>query len=361
MISFFRAAVIAASLNAACLRMYAHELDASRPDSHAPIGVMGDHIHKQGEWMVDYRYMIMEMSALRQGGSRISNQEAFAQGFDLLPKDMTMQMHMFMVMYAPSDRVTFMAMTMYNESEMDMISKPQHGGMSHNTGGHMMPHGDMTSHSHSGHSSHGGHSHDTSGWGDTVLSALVELWAHEDRMLIGEIGFGLPTAEVEEKMNGMFQPYGMQLGNGVWDFRPALTYVAQTESLSYGAQLKARINLENENDAGFLFGNEYEGSLWIARPLSTIWSLSGRLTYSTQDSIDGHYNGPHAHSAPNHFQQNDGGDRSEVGLGMNFRVPEGKLTGHRLAAEVLVPIHEDVNGVQLSRDYSFSLGWQFAW
>ncbi|MEL7333685.1 MAG: hypothetical protein AAFN12_15670 [Cyanobacteria bacterium J06560_2] len=29
----------------------------SRPDSHAPIGVMGDHTHEKGEFMLSYRYM----------------------------------------------------------------------------------------------------------------------------------------------------------------------------------------------------------------------------------------------------------------------------------------------------------------
>jgi len=37
---------------------------AARPDGHAPISVMGDHMHKMGEWMVSYRYMSMEMEGL---------------------------------------------------------------------------------------------------------------------------------------------------------------------------------------------------------------------------------------------------------------------------------------------------------
>ena len=35
------------------------ERTAGRPDSHAPIGVMGDHMHKEGEWMVSYRFRYM--------------------------------------------------------------------------------------------------------------------------------------------------------------------------------------------------------------------------------------------------------------------------------------------------------------
>ena len=39
----------------------------SRPDSHAPIGVMGDHAHKTGEWMLSYRFMAMDMRELQSG------------------------------------------------------------------------------------------------------------------------------------------------------------------------------------------------------------------------------------------------------------------------------------------------------
>ena len=33
----------------------------SRPGSHAPIGVMGEHGHKAGEMMLAYRFMAMDM------------------------------------------------------------------------------------------------------------------------------------------------------------------------------------------------------------------------------------------------------------------------------------------------------------
>lgn len=39
----------------------------SRPDSHAPIGVMGEHAHKASEVMLSYRFMAMEMRGLQSG------------------------------------------------------------------------------------------------------------------------------------------------------------------------------------------------------------------------------------------------------------------------------------------------------
>ena len=48
----------------------------SRPDAHAPIGIMGDHIHKKGEVMFSYRYMRMEMSDLQDGTHDISRADS---------------------------------------------------------------------------------------------------------------------------------------------------------------------------------------------------------------------------------------------------------------------------------------------
>ena len=40
--------------------------------NHAPIGVMGDHLHGQGEWMFSYRYMQMRMEDNLSGSAEIS-------------------------------------------------------------------------------------------------------------------------------------------------------------------------------------------------------------------------------------------------------------------------------------------------
>ena len=34
---------------------YAQSWSADRADGHAPLGVMGDHVHEAGEWMVSVR------------------------------------------------------------------------------------------------------------------------------------------------------------------------------------------------------------------------------------------------------------------------------------------------------------------
>ena len=50
----------------------------------------------------------------------------------------------------------------------------------------------------------------------------------------------------------------------------------------------------------------------------------------------------------------------EAGLGLNFLVPKGPLKGHRLAIEGLAPLHQDLNGVGMDREYALVVGWQKA-
>jgi hypothetical protein len=82
-------AVLAASPAAA-------QWSASRADSHAPIGVMGDHRHEAGEVMLSYRFMYMNMEGSRDGSDAIDDSEIVSSsgyGFMVTPEKMTMSMH----------------------------------------------------------------------------------------------------------------------------------------------------------------------------------------------------------------------------------------------------------------------------
>ena len=76
---------------------------------HAPIGVMGDHMHENGEWMLSYRYMHMAMGGNRIGTNSITTAETHQQ-FMVSPLDMDMGMHMLGAMYGLTDKLTVMAM-----------------------------------------------------------------------------------------------------------------------------------------------------------------------------------------------------------------------------------------------------------
>ncbi|MBE9476332.1 MAG: hypothetical protein IME92_04245, partial [Proteobacteria bacterium] len=92
----------------------------------APVGLMGKHMHKKGEWMLSYRFMQMGMSGNINGTDNISADTIattipnpyFGMGSQpptlrIVPTEMVSNMHMFGAMYAPSDDFNLMAMIGY--------------------------------------------------------------------------------------------------------------------------------------------------------------------------------------------------------------------------------------------------------
>lgn len=92
--------------------------DHTRPDSHAPIGVMGVHLMRPGEVMLSYRYMSMAMDGNRTGTDSVNTP---LPGYMVSPLSMDMDMHMFTAMYAPSRKLTMMVTLPYASVSMDHL------------------------------------------------------------------------------------------------------------------------------------------------------------------------------------------------------------------------------------------------
>lgn len=328
--------------------------------SGAPISMMGDHIHGKGDWMVSYRFQHMRMDGNRDGTDSLSPEEivssAYANRFSgvagqpgllrVVPTEMTMNMHMVGGMYAPTDWLTLMAMGMWMEKDMSHITFQ--GMMGTNRLGTFKT--------------------QSEGWGDTVLSGLVKLYEHDNTTIHANLGLSIPTGSIKEEGNVLTPmnmrprlrlPYAMQLGTGTYDFHPGLTYNGSRGDFSWGAQYKAEIRLEDENDQGYAWGDKHALTAWGAYQWAPWISTSLRLTGSTEDDIDGidpNIVAPVQTADPDNY----GGERVEAGLGVNLMAPSGMLKGHRLAFEAAAPVYEDLNGPQMERDYTFTLGWQKA-
>ena len=329
-----------------------------RADGHAPIGVMGDHMHARGEVMFSYRFMRMDMAGNRIGTSDVSPDtiattvpNAFAgmpgqpPTLRVVPTDMTMDMHMFGAMYAPSDRVTLMAMLPYIEKSMNHLT--YQGGM--------------------GTTVLGGFETQSDGIGDAKVSALIGLMDRGSDSLHLNLGFSLPTGSITETGQiltpmGMRPtvrlPYAMQLGSGTYDFLPGVTYSGHSGDLGYGAQLRGVIRL-GDNDEGYSLGDEAAATVWASYQPQPWVSLSGRLEAKTVGRIDGNdalIMGPVQTADPRNY----GGDTVTLFAGVNLIGQTGALRGHRLAIEAGMPIYQDLNGPQLETDWTLTLGWQKA-
>ena len=102
-------------------------------DSHGPISIMGDHMHKKGELMFSYRFGHMNMNNVANGTKKINTNSVMSSpngasnnlgNYMNAPISMKMNMHMFGWMYAPSDNLTFMIMTSYQEKVCLLYTSP---------------------------------------------------------------------------------------------------------------------------------------------------------------------------------------------------------------------------------------------
>lgn len=338
---FASALAIAFSASASA---FAHEL---RPDGHAPAGVMAEHVHGSGDWMAGLRLSRDRYSGgNRRGMKKISDLAIANAGYSAAVHGMTMDMVMLDIMYAPSDRVTLMLMPHYMRMKMVMRGLPAtaaNGGSGHGHSGHSLEVGERASHSHEG-------------WGDTKATALLSLVKSAPFKLHAMLGVSIPTGSVSAKdEEGRFLHYGMQTGSGTWDLMPGITAHGEAGNLGWGAQASYTFRAEEENDSGFRFGDRLAASGWLSYRFLPPVSVSARLAYSKEGKVEGHYNGPHNHSAPSDRQANYGGQVLEAGLGLNAVAMGGPLKGFRLGAELLLPVHQDLNGIQIEKTSSFQL------
>ncbi|MEQ9618234.1 MAG: transporter [Deltaproteobacteria bacterium] len=316
---------------------YAQKWTSARPDGHAPIGVMGEHTHSAGEFMLSYRYMFMNMDGMRIGTNRVSNQRVL-EDFMVTPTDMDMQMHMFGLMYAPTDFITLMGMIPYVKKSMNHLTRM---GVRFKT--------------------------ESEGLGDIKLTGLIKIFdAHNQRVHLNA-GISFPTGSIDKKDNtpaGPNQqlPYPMQLGSGTVDLLPGITYLGQHSMVSWGAQVSGTIRL-GENDRDYSLGNRFDATAWGAWDWFNWVSTSARMDWQSWGNIDRADPALNPAMVPTADPDLQGGDRLDLLFGLNFYVPEGPalIKGQRLAVEFGFPVYQDLNGPQLETDWVLWLGWQYAW
>lgn len=336
----------------------AHE-GGPTPDSHAPMGVMGDHTHNAGEWMFSYRFMSMSMGDSKQGTNSISPEEIVTSvdnpfagrpmqppTLRVVPVEMTTDMHMFGAMYAPNDRVTMMVMAHYIDREMDHVTFQGPSGTTRL--------GTFTT--------------ESKGWGDAKVGALIRLLDQGNHSVHFNAGVSLPTGSIDKEDDVLTpmgtrptlrMPYGMQLGSGTYDLEPGITYNGRDGFLSWGGQYSAVFRL-GENDEDYTFGDKHAVTGWGAYRVLPWMSTSLRVTARTEDSIDGQdpqIVAPVQTANPDNY----GGDFVDLAIGANLVGQSGAIRGQRLGAELSMPMYQDYNGIQMEMEWMFTLAYQYSW
>lgn len=316
----------------------------SRPDGHAPIGVMGDHTHDKGEFMLSYRYMRMHMEGMRKGTNTLENADVVrpdGEGYMVTPVKMPMDMHMIGAMYAPSDKLTLMAMINFLTLSMDHQTRMG---------------GTFTT--------------ESGGLGDIRISGLYKFLDRNRRRMHAMLGLSIPTGAIDQQdvtpasaPNETQLPYPMQLGSGTFDLNAGLTFLQQVDKASLGAQASGWVRL-GENAQAYTLGHQFQATAWLAYGLSSWLSASARIKGMAVQQIQGSdpaYNmAVNMRMVPTVFAENFGGNTVSLGGGVNLYVPGGPLKNLRMGLEAEVPFYQDLNGTQMETDYVLTLGLQYA-
>lgn len=339
--------------------LYAHKHDKwspARPDGHAPITIMGDHMHKKNEFMVSYRFMPMVMQRNIQGTKQISSEEIL-KDYQMAPTRMDMLMHMFGIMYAPTDHVTLMVMAHYMDNSMELLHKGEHGGheqhKDHNHGLAKVAENEITPRT--------THlmKHQVSGLGDLSIGGLVKILNLPGNSLHANLSLSIPTGDVTVTQNGHRLAYPMQLGSGTFDPTVGLTYLGQTAAFSWGVQSLYKHRL-GENSEGYTLGKVLDAAAWGAWKIVDVFSFSSSLKFKNQGKISGVDSQMEKLRIPTSMPCSSGGNFLDVGLGGNFYVPSGAFKNLRLAVEFTLPIYNNANGTQMLRNNFLSVGLQYS-
>jgi hypothetical protein len=301
------------------------------------------HGHNAGMWMFEYRFMRMKMDGLLDGTTELDQGEvsgtnitmtarAPGKSYEMEPTDMTMDMHMLMVMYDVSARFTLMGMANYLKNDMGMFMQMQMGSEWMEMDMPRM---------------------ESSGVGDTIVSALYQA---TDALSLG-LGVSLPTGSIDEEgvmMEGEPKerlPYMMQLSSGTYDLIPSVTYNDARGAWNWGAQ-GAFTYRSGENANEYRLGHRLELGAWAKVAVASNAVVTGRLAYTMWGAVEGADPELDPHMSPDADPDAQGGTRADVYLGASAFTDNGWL----FSLEYGVPVNQNLNGPQMKTTSLLNLG-----
>ena len=153
-------------------------------------------------------------------------------------------------------------------------------------------------------------------------------------------------------------PYAMQLGSGTWDLLPGVTYSGHQDKWFWGAQYEAEIRMEDENNQGYRLGDKHRLSAWSGYQFTPEFAANIHMDVETQGKIHGadeNITAPVQTANPDNY----GGDIVEIGTGFTYQPTHPAFKGGILGVDFTLPAYQNLNGVQLERDWSVNAGLRY--
>ena len=308
-----------------------HVWTSDRPDGHAPAGVKSDFLLSFGQLYVGYRYNAEKFRGTLQGTQVVEDFEIL-DSFAVAPLTHDRWTGEVDVRFGLTNFTTLEFSVPWVRNKMLNIT---------DTGI------DETS---------------TQFIGDISIRGLFELLDMDGYRLSLTRGGSIPTGKIGKRgltstgVRGVL-PFTMQGGSGSPDILAGGTFEAQNEVSSVGAQINSVIRPVN-NGQGYRLGDEFDFTVWGAYNVSDWISVSLRGVFEHQAEVNGSDPRTDGLADPlaNPFAQ--GGKRIFVPIGMSLYLRDGEAAGHRLSIEFYYPVHEDLNGPQLSVSRALVVSWQ---
>ena len=281
-------------------------------------------------WMVGYQFMINRLEGMLEGAHQISEVNVLSR-FMMTPTKMTMQMHMGMVMYAPTDKLTFMAMLPYIRMSMGEL------------------HRDATR-----------STERSQGIGDLEFRGVYSLYAAErlrHRVLVN-FGASVPTGSINQRdAEGSRMEYPMQVGTGTFSLLPGLTYLGQLLPWGWATGVYSAVPL-GRNDVGYRVGTRTLATATIARQLPRSISVSAGVRGERWGNIHGADPLLDPTDEPTKDPTLQGGRQLSAVLGITVHPQKGPFNNQHLHVLAELPVVQSLDGPQLRGRWVIRLGWQ---
>ena len=289
-----------------------------------------------GMWMFDYKYTRMYMEDMLDTTNTVTAAQAVdpagIYGFTMAPTDMSMDMHMAMIMYHAQNYM-IMGMLHYMSNEMGMLSI------------------DGTT-----------STMESSGLADTVITATFP----GSKTISYLFGLSIPTGSINERgpmthLAGVVEqdvkyPYGMQLGSGSYELKQGISYETAPASSQWGLSYLYTAVL-NDNEYDYKRGNSLLVDGWMKWQLSSTFSTNAKVQFRTIEQIEGVDAELELRTAmsPSMIASSYGGRRVDLGAGIRYE--NDKMSS--VSFDLVVPVHQNLYGPQMQTKWLATLGLGF--
>jgi hypothetical protein len=334
----FLALVVASPLGAQQAKV--HQWTLNRPDAHGPISVTEDRTLQGGEVQLSLRFINQRLGGQGSGTDSLTVDQVLSY-FEVVPTELTRLGVGVNLSVGLSDRLTLSATGTFAQKSMEYLT-----GIPGEPDVYLW------------------YETESMGLEDVQVTGLVDVFSQGAVRAHLQGGVSIPVGSIDSGDQTPFSdpaeaqlPYAQQLGSGTLDLLPGFTVSVQNERASLGIQGRAVIRMA-ENDRDWALGDQYQGTVWGGYMVSDYISVSISGRYTTWGQVEGVDAALDPLQDPAANTLATAGSRLDFPVGFNLLIPEGRLAGHRLGLEFILPVHQDLEGPQLRQDWSVIVGWQ---